>query len=136
MINGTVTRFDDSMMIVTIDRNACAACLEGRGCGMGLLAAGRERFRELSLPTPSPRPEIGGTIAIGSDYGLVLAAALAYGMPLLGLLVGASIGDWLLPAPGSVILAFTGMAASAIAARRFARQRFSREGCQQVARAL
>lgn len=126
MARATVTGYDGDLMRLRVEGTNCAACMEGRGCGMGLIGSGRDR--NLQLPAPALRPAIGTSLELHTDHSIIAAAALGYGLPLLGLVAGASLGDWLLSGPSVALLAFGVMGAMGLMARRIARQRFSGAG--------
>ena len=125
MAGATVTGYDGDTMLVSVDRSACAACLEGRGCGMGLIAAARDRQHQLRLPAPSTRPPVGATIRLHPTHSILAAAAMAYGLPLVGLVAGASLGEWLMPTPGAVLAAVVAMLAMGWLARRIATRQYA-----------
>ena len=98
---------------------ACRRCMEGRGCGAGLLYA--SGATEVAIPAPS------GLVLVPGDIvelrmpaaALLEAALLAYGLPLAGLLLAAT-GAALTGAGElvTVVVAGAGALAGVLAARR------------------
>jgi sigma-E factor negative regulatory protein RseC len=86
-------------------QSSCESCGAGRGCGLRLLARGRDSMLELQDPSgDGPDRLVPGqyvTIAI-PDADLLGVAALAYLPVLAGLLAGALLGNWLGGADGPV----------------------------------
>lgn len=98
---------------------ACRRCMEGRGCGAGLMSA--SGATEVAVPAPHGLDLApGDTVELRLPaQALLRAALLAYGLPLAGLLLAAS-GAALIGAgePLTVFAAGGGMLAGALAARR------------------
>lgn len=102
---------------------ACARCAAGRGCGAGLLQRGRTRLLQVRVAD--------GLVLAPGDYvrlelapsHLLRAAWLAYGLPLLALVlsvtvaVGFGAGD-----AGVVAAGATGLAAGLLAGRSILRR--------------
>ena len=99
--------------------SACRRCMQGRGCGAGLLYASGST--EIAVSAPS------GLVLAPGDVvelrlpaaALLRAALLAYGLPLAGLLLGASSAA--LTGAGELVTvtaAGVGMLAGVLAARR------------------
>ncbi|HSN73041.1 MAG TPA: SoxR reducing system RseC family protein [Steroidobacteraceae bacterium] len=130
---GRVVRADESSVWVACEPTAgCAACAAGVGCRGGLIAAllGRPRLIEVERGTSPARP--GELVRVRIPVVAVSrAAALAYGAPLAGLLIGTLLAAWGLPGSGdgaAVAGAIAGCAAGVwIAQRRLARDREARD---------
>lgn len=106
--NGRATLIFDSQPI-------CPRCAAGKGCGAGLIN-GMTREREWEVEIPRELELSGGDqvqLAL-SDAGILRAAALAYGMPLSGILLSLALA-WLtfgpLSDPAAVSIATVGLAA-------------------------
>ncbi len=120
---GTVTAIRGDRAVVRVERAfACARCQAGRGCGAGLLEAGRGA-REFTLHRPP-----GIALAPGDRVSLRLAperllraALLAYGLPLIALLGVPAAVNWLrgpLTDAELVLAAAVALAGSLAAGRR------------------
>ena len=91
---GSVTAIDGEHAIVRMDETGCGRCLEPGGCGgntMGKLFCSTPRtFRVLN----PGRSVVGDRVSVVIAEGAVgRSAALAYGVPLLALLIGAASGS-------------------------------------------
>lgn len=85
---------------------ACAKCERGEGCGGGLVGRLlKNSEQEIFLPmAPDPAWRAGQAVELLIPASNVLQlAALAYGIPLLGLLAGALFANALYGGNGSVI---------------------------------
>lgn len=99
---------------------ACARCRAGRGCGAGFPgAAGRERQLRVAVPK-GIKLVVGDAVTLHvSGSALLAAAAIAYGLPLAGLLAGALLGHVLVPGDlGGVTTALVGLVGGGWMARR------------------
>lgn len=95
--SGCVVRIAGPFAWVSCESRAgCARCAEGKGCGGGLL--GRllgDRLFQLRVPVRTGI-SVGDQVQLGISEGALLGAAcLMYLLPLLALLAGALIGDFL-----------------------------------------
>jgi len=114
-------------MVVVDQAPACPRCAAGKGCGAGLL------WRTGGAQCIEAVCGEGDAIAVGDRVELQLgshrvlqAALIAYGLPLSGALVAASLAYWF--APGdleSALAAILGMAIGMLIARR----RLQRRNC-------
>lgn len=93
---GTVVSLDDRAGVVraTVDveiAGYCPRCAAGTGCGAGLLtAAGQARRIEMDVDRDA-RPAVGDSVRLSLPPSMLLrAAAIAYGWPLAGALLGAA----------------------------------------------
>ena len=115
MIDATVTGYSGDRLIASVPRRAaCARCLDGGGCGMGLLGRRAEGAVTLTLPSPRPRPAGGSNVRLAARPGVLGAALVGYGLPLAGVLAGALSGP---------LAAAAGLAAGVLGARLVARDR-------------
>jgi sigma-E factor negative regulatory protein RseC len=103
---------------------ACPRCAAGRGCGAGISGSGKRagpvpvRLEQTFAAVP------GDAVSICLRQGALLrAAAVAYGLPLVGALAGgvvaqaAGAGD-----PASAVCVVLGLAGGIVCARRRARR--------------
>ncbi|MFK8052712.1 MAG: SoxR reducing system RseC family protein [Woeseiaceae bacterium] len=94
-VDGSIVQVSDSSLRVSILPPAtCSACLDGRGCGAGLLRrAGKPLEITIGLSHEHQRDfQIGERVRVRlSDAGILPLSSLAYGLPLLGLLCGVSL---------------------------------------------
>lgn len=106
--------------IAVATKLACARCRAGRGCGAGLPGVGGgERVLRVAVPR-GVELTAGDPVTLRiSGPALLAAAAIAYGLPLAGLLLGALLGHLLVPGDaGAVLAALAGLLAGAGFARR------------------
>ena len=94
---GTIAALDESAgeADVIVDGAApCARCAEGRGCGAGIFT-GRDGQQHLRLTVPDGISlAVGDSVTVSMQGRTLLAAsALAYGLPLAGLLCEACKWD-------------------------------------------
>ena len=83
---------DESVRLLMTPGATCAPCTEGRGCGAALWA----RKRVLTLPRQAvPKDTVRGShVSVRCNArDLRIAAMTGYGIPLAGLLAGASIAS-------------------------------------------
>jgi sigma-E factor negative regulatory protein RseC len=131
-----VVTTDSNFATVSVEAAAaCARCAAGRGCGAGLLQQGRTRLIRVRVadgldlePGDSVRLEL-------KPLHLLRAAWLAYGLPLVAMLlsvavataVAEQVGD-----PATMAFAAVGLAAGLFAGRRILR----RDNCLQHLRPM
>jgi len=115
-----VTRAGDLHATIAVDvSTACPRCAAGKGCGAGILAAGRIT-RQVQVPVD---PELG--LVEGDVVDLTLApkhilraAVIVYGLPMLGALAAAAtayavaLGD-----AGAAVAALVGLACGMLLGR-------------------
>jgi sigma-E factor negative regulatory protein RseC len=92
-VEGIVTRLDGSRAFVQIQRSGgCGRCQEAGGCQSGSLADPLgKRCQEYAIENPDDA-QPGSRVAVEvPDGATLIAALLAYGIPVAGLLVGAAI---------------------------------------------
>lgn len=116
--------------VVTLRRSACGSCNAKGGCGTSLLATWFPqrtlRFRLANVIGANP----GDTVLLGLDEGfLQRGSLLLYGLPLVGLLLGAVGGEWVFktqgypPELGAVSSGLLGLIAALMAVRHFSQNR-------------
>ncbi|PAV27188.1 RseC/MucC-like positive regulator of sigma(E) [Tamilnaduibacter salinus] len=97
--SGTViARVGDQVWVRTIRRSTCGQCQARHGCGQGALASLSDgRANQLQMVNAIDA-NVGDTVVVGiGERQLLMASALVYGVPMLGLLLGALVGGWLGP---------------------------------------
>ncbi len=95
--SGCVVRIAGPFAWVSCESRAgCERCAEGKGCGGGLLSKLLgDRLFQLRVPV-SAGISVGDQVQLGISEGALLGAAcLMYLLPLLALISGALIGDFL-----------------------------------------
>ncbi|AJC67314.1 SoxR-reducing system protein RseC [Dickeya zeae] len=95
-------------------RSGCQSCQSRTSCGTGLLnQMGGAPTHQLSVAYPQPLSP-GQRVEIGlAESSLLRSAMLVYLLPLLGLMLGATLMQyWLESEPATVIGAFVGVAVS------------------------
>lgn len=116
--------------LLWVDRSsACGSCKARAACGQGLARSltGKAAGHELEVACSTPlRP--GDQVVLAVDENLLVRGALlVYLLPLLALLLGALLGQWLQASEGvSIVLGFAGFAAAfgwlALRNRQYAKQ--------------
>ncbi len=126
----TVVSVDHQTVTVRVEGIvACSRCAAGKGCGAGLIG-GDPGAREFALPTPP-----GMTLQQGETVLLQLlparllqASFLAYGLPLVCMLLLPVLADWLFGPLNDAALAgfaLAGLVAALLLGRRY----LAREPC-------
>ena len=95
--SGCVVRIAGSFAWVSCESRAgCERCAQGKGCGGGLLSRLLgDRLFHIRVPVPGGI-SVGDQVQLGISEGALLGAAcLMYLLPLLALMAGALIGDFL-----------------------------------------
>lgn len=119
---GTVVATGPGTATVSVEAAvACARCAAGRGCGAGLLQRGKAKVLEVSV-AEGLELDVGDRVRLDlAPDRLLRAAWLAYGLPLLSMVVATALAALVL-APGSdlAMVAFggLGLAAGVLAGRR------------------
>lgn len=112
---------------------ACRRCAAGRGCGAGLLDAGKTSAIDVKIP-PGSGLAPGDAVALVIDsQQLLQAATFAYGLPLAGLMLFAGLGALLWPEAGDAVLAALGLV-GLLAGAIFSRWRLGRRNNTTCAR--
>lgn len=89
-----VEQAEGGLWVEAVQRSACSRCSARAGCGQNALSQLGKPVR-LWVPT-GQRYAPGQQIMLGLPHGgLALSAVLIYGAPLLALLAGAILGQWL-----------------------------------------
>ena len=107
---GTIVVLDGDYAVVRMDETGCGRCQEPGGCGGNnigkMFCSAPREFRVLN----PERAAVGTRVMIVIAAGVVRrSAALAYGLPLLALFLGAFGGSALAGESGAIIGAFTGL---------------------------
>lgn len=121
---------DGPRLTVAVDAGvACPRCAAGKGCGAGLLA-GPEKLRMVEAQAANQLTlSVGDTVRLQlSAANLLSAALIVYGLPMLGVLLGAALAFWLrLGDMAAAMVAITGAVIGVV----LGRQRLARSGCLQ-----
>ncbi len=99
--------------------SACPRCLAGKGCGAGVFGASRAGHHVEALVAPGISLREGQRVRVELEAGnVLLAAAIAYGLPLAGALLGALLA-WSTGSGDAVaaVLAVAGLVAGISAGR-------------------
>jgi sigma-E factor negative regulatory protein RseC len=89
----------DVAWVETQRQSTCGSCAANKGCGTSVLAQvlGRRRTRVRVINPIGAR--VGDQVVLGIEEGaLVRGSAALYGLPLLSLIAGALVADWVGPA--------------------------------------
>mgnify|MGYP000179511421 CR=1 FL=1 len=91
----------DYLLLETEQQSSCASCAVKAGCGQGALARWGAQRQRLQVPLAGRAATdytLGQRVDIGLDEQALVSGALrVYLLPLLGLLVGTCLGQWLGP---------------------------------------
>lgn len=114
----------DVATVTTVRHSACGSCDAKRGCGTSLLSNWFPQRRLTFVVNNAIGARPGDTVVVGLDEGrLQRASLMLYGLPLLGLLVGAvggeSIYRWMAwhPELGAVMGGLFGLTAALVLVR-------------------
>lgn len=126
----TVISVTHDSALVSVDAAlTCARCAAGKGCGAGILAGSDRPHRIEVALDPALSLRVGDQVRLSLHSShLLRASALAYGLPLAGIVLALAAGSWLvdsLPDAQAVVLALSGYLAGYVAGRYFLR----RENC-------
>ncbi|MEL7310643.1 MAG: SoxR reducing system RseC family protein [Pseudomonadota bacterium] len=118
----TLTAILDRFAVLEFTASACSACRSGKGCGAGLLGAGRQvRVALTQLPE---QVKVGSQVTVHcAPETLLRAAVLGYGLPLFGLLLLSSVAAACGLSETWVVLGAVLGAASGLVAGRFGGRR-------------
>ncbi|GAB1258175.1 alginate biosynthesis regulator MucC [Aurantivibrio plasticivorans] len=125
--NGRVVAVDgESVWVETISRSACGSCSAKAGCGQSVLAKWAEKHSYLQLSLDgraSDSIRVNDQITIGiPDDSVVKSALLLYCVPLITLVLGASLGSSLIGGDvASVLGALMGVAMGGLFIALFSR---------------
>ena len=113
---------DGTMTVIVESPVVCRRCAAGKGCGAGLLTDVEQR-RRIDVDIPAGMiPAVGETVSLAiSPTQLLKAASIAYGLPLLALVIGAALASLLgigADSPVAIGLALGGLLAGVMTSRR------------------
>lgn len=119
---GTVVEIGNSELLVqVINQSTCGRCAAQKGCGQGVLAkylSGTQFVRVALKHRPASDFQVGEQIELGIEESAMLRAAfLAYLVPLLLLVAGASIGNQF-SEPFAILLGLAGLIIGGIYVRK------------------
>ena len=116
---GTVTRRTSTALTIRLDTVACQRCLDGRGCGAGVLAA-RSRTTTLTVPARNSVLQPGDRVVLTlAADGLRRAAWLTFVVPIAALLAGGGLASVWVGDVAAALIALSAFAlALAVGARR------------------
>ncbi len=102
----------DSLWVETIQQSTCGSCAAEKGCGQGLIAkwGGHTSYLRVLLEGRNPEDfQIDQTVKIGVPEEVVVKGSLfVYLIPLLGLMLGAWLGQSLVASDVAAILGALG----------------------------
>ncbi|HZX32692.1 MAG TPA: SoxR reducing system RseC family protein [Rhodocyclaceae bacterium] len=118
-IRGTVRAVDGQEAVVEVEQGGCGRCHEEGGCGgqhlTQMLCAGKKTYR---VDNPCGAV-VGDSVTIAIAAGAVRRSAnLAYGLPLVAVIVGAVAGMQLGGDPGAMVGGSLGLFAAWLTMRR------------------
>jgi len=119
---GTIVEIVDSELVVqVIQQSTCGSCAAQKGCGQGVLAkylSGSQFIRVALKHRPATDFQIGEQVELGVEETAMLRAAfLVYLVPLLLLIVGATLGN-LVSEPYAIIMGVAGLVIGGIYVRK------------------
>lgn len=107
---GIITEVDGEHAVVRMDESGCGRCHEPGGCGgqnIGRMFCATPRTFRVANPQ---KLVVGDRVRVAIADGAVRqTAALAYGLPLAALLLGALLGARLGGEPGGIVGAVAGL---------------------------
>lgn len=119
----------DNVTVEVEPAAVCARCAAGKGCGAGLFGAGRRR-RQLDVKAdPGLLLEAGERVYLTLEpANIVKASLLAYGLPLLGVVLLPTL-VWTLAGPISDLVAAAAAAVGLVAGMALSRLNLRRQAC-------
>jgi sigma-E factor negative regulatory protein RseC len=90
---------DDQLLLEAQTKTACNACAAKQGCGTSVLSrwVGR-KFTRFQAPN-TVNAAVGDEVVVGlAETAMLKGSVFVYLMPLLAMIVGAVIADWLIAA--------------------------------------
>ena len=120
---GRVCSVGDGRITVVVDTPvACRRCASGNGCGAGLLSGpGKAKKIDVTVP-PGMTPDVGDRVTLTlAPAQLLRAAAIAYGLPLLAMVVAAWLASFVAAGPDNLTaigIVSVGLVAGFAASRR------------------
>jgi sigma-E factor negative regulatory protein RseC len=120
----------DYVEVETQVESSCGHCLNSRdgACGTGTLSSlFGKRTPRLRLYN-GIHAKIGDRVEVHvDDHGVVLGSLLIYLLPLLALMGGAGVGEWILGEPGAILFGLGGGAVGLMGVHLLERQQRMRE---------
>ena len=102
-VSGKVTALDGDYAVVSINSSGCGRCHEEGGCGghnLGqMLCSSPKMYRASNVRGAKVGDDVIVAIA---EKSVTRSALIAYGMPLFGVFIGASVGGLVWGEPGSI----------------------------------
>lgn len=121
-VRGIVRAIEGQEAIIEVEQGGCGRCHEKGGCG------GQQLTQMFCSGPKTYRADNPGGARVGDNVQVAVAAGamrrsanLAYGFPVLGLLLGAGVGMPLAGDPGAMLGGVAGMFLAWLFARRRAR---------------
>lgn len=103
-VTGVVRALDGQEAIVEVEQGGCGRCHEKGGCGgqhLSQMFCSKAKTYKVANPNGA---EVGERVLIGMSSGSIrYSANLAYGLPLLGLILGALFGMNIAGDPGAIL---------------------------------
>ncbi|WP_428239809.1 SoxR reducing system RseC family protein [Gynuella sp.] len=127
---GTVVQLNDqNVWVETVRRSACQGCRARSGCGQAVMGDLLDQSRQeqkniLKLARGSVDPiAVGDDVVVGiPEQALIRLACLAYGVPVMSVLVFGGIGQWIgWPDIGVVFASALGLIASIVSVKKISR---------------
>lgn len=91
---GVVQRIEDGMLVVAVAPTTCGGCGRRSSCGGGASHLLRIPADDPALPGARPLPEPGSSVSIASELPVVTAALLGYLWPVVALILGGALGQF------------------------------------------
>jgi len=98
--NAVVLRIDQGKTYLEIVRNSpCGICGQTRGCGVSIWGRLFGHRQAEFFASNDIEAQVGDNVVVGvEENALLFGSLLAYGVPLLTLIIGAMLGNWMSPA--------------------------------------
>ena len=112
--------------VIEVDAAAtCPRCAAGKGCGAGILDAGRRTKRVEAVIDPGMRLGEGDHVQLTlAPHSVLRASIIVYGVPLLGAVAGATVAyGFSLGDPAAALAALAGIGAGMLVGRRKLRRK-------------
>lgn len=128
---GRVTGLDGDFALVQVEGGGCGRCHEAGGCGgqqlTQMFCSAPRQYRVRNAVGAKPGDRVSILLPAGA---LGRYATLAYGLPLLGLIAGALLGDSLGGDAGALCGGAVGCCAAFLLMRRHAPERAGKSGTE------
>lgn len=120
-----ISKTSDGLWVEGLQRSACDSCQARKGCGQRSLSQ-LGRSTQIWVPCDhTDEHQIGDQVTlVMPESGLIASALTLYGLPLLGLILGALLGSLLFAESSELVtfvLSMIGLAAGLFTARVIAR---------------